>query len=842
MVTTRNGKRTAAEAPAAAADTKKQKLPVRAKEGKTAAGKKDETSRSSSSSLASSKKRSSFVVELKSAAAMATGAQDVKEKQVITGAEQPAPRTDDEEIGDSDASPESVGDDAHKAAEAKTALVAEGGDGDDESDSDAAPEAVSTSKAAVQAKKSAQAANKAIAEQQANQKRKRQERNARLQEQAAARKAQEDAAPAEKSSEEEEEEEEEGEEKAETPAREATTTTGRRKRLDLPLELPAEFLETDSEEDGESEDGAGDRKPRKARKLETAEAQLLREARAPRDEVVGTTVFRTVKKEDERLAPKAQKYSVNAKKALLTRVGYHCAIVATQPTVRMLAETGKRVAFRTASADDCDLAAGSGPRPQEAGFGDGLDFGSRFFFAKLTVMASLVEKSPAAAAAGSADAHDESRETSRDGTWIRFMTAIRWYSKDMPSEEKKLVLRLDLLILVFGCLSASSQSTSTSPPSPTSTSGNELNYVTIVFWSSYCTSMIPACYYLTRHPINVILPILEIGWGLSIFGLAWARNVQTVYAMRFLTGLFESSSFTGIIYVIGSWYEPAEIGRRVALFYVAAPLGTMFAGYLQAAAYANLHRVHGLAGWRWLFIVDAIVTIPIALVGFFVFPDVPARSRPRLLPPRLYALARDRLRGLTASPQLKVSRDNLRARVPPLALPSGSPFSLYLKAFPTTYSVTRINTLPTVVTAISVVSAFAAGAVADRTGWFAGLSVAATGGRLAAFMLNGFEGAIPSLTMAWATITMAGDAEERAIVTASMNAIGQAIVAWAQLLQFPAVEAPYFRRGFRSVVATMVVQFFITGAIWFLVRRDRRKLEVTREDTGEPIQEVKQGV
>ncbi|KAK1509042.1 major facilitator superfamily transporter [Colletotrichum abscissum] len=498
-------------------------------------------------------------------------------------------------------------------------------------------------------------------------------------------------------------------------------------------------------------------------------------------------------------------------------------------------------------------------------------------------MASLEEKSPPVAATDPADTHDETQDTSRDSPWIRFMTAIRWYSKDTPSEEKRLVLRLDLLILVFGCLcfftkyldqSSLTNAYVSGMKEDLNLQGNELNYMTIVFWSSYCTSMIPACYYLTRHPINIVLPVLEIGWGLSTLGLAWARNVQTVYAMRFFTGLFESSSFTGIIYVIGSWYKPAEIGRRVALFYVAAPLGTMFAGYLQAAAYTNLHGARGLAGWRWLFVVDAVITVPIALVGFFVFPDVPARSRPRLLPPRLYALACDRLRGLTAPPRLKVSRDifprvfrrwhwylfvaqwtimneNLQ--------PSGSPFSLYLKAFPATYSVTRINTLPTVATAISVVSAFAAGAVADRTGWFAGLSVAATvpsligvillvawdvgeRGRLAAFMLNGFEGAIPSLTMAWATITMAGDAEERAIVTASMNAIGQAIVAWAQLLQFPAVEAPHFRRGFRSVVATMVVQFFITGAIWFLVRRDRRKQKDAVEDIGEPIQEAKQGV
>lgn len=41
----------------------------------------------------------------------------------------------------------------------------------------------------------------------------------------------------------------------------------------------------------------------------------------------------------------------------------------------------------------------------------------------------------------------------RDRTWIRFLTWLQWYSKDMPHLEKKLILKLDLLILVFGCLS-----------------------------------------------------------------------------------------------------------------------------------------------------------------------------------------------------------------------------------------------------------------------------------------------------------------------------------------------------------------------------------------------------
>lgn len=103
--------------------------------------------------------------------------------------------------------------------------------------------------------------------------------------------------------------------------------------------------------------------------------------------------------------------------------------------------------------------------------------------------------------------------------------------------------------------------------------GNELNYITATFWASYCTAMIPACYFLTHYPANIVLPTLELGWGLSTFGLAWAKNVETLYAMRFFTGLFECCSFTGTIYIIGSWYKPDEIGRRVALFFYLQSIG-----------------------------------------------------------------------------------------------------------------------------------------------------------------------------------------------------------------------------------------------------------------------------
>ena len=135
---------------------------------------------------------------------------------------------------------------------------------------------------------------------------------------------------------------------------------------------------------------------------------------------------------------------------------------------------------------------------------------------------------------------------------------------------------------------------------------NKLNYIRAVFWASYYTSMIPACYWLTRTRINIALPTLGIGTkpvtGLFTFGCAWARNLSTI-RNALLIEIYESSSFTGVIYVIGSWYKPGEMTCRGALFFVASPLGTMFAGYMQAAAYMDFNGRHGLPGWRYLTLI-----------------------------------------------------------------------------------------------------------------------------------------------------------------------------------------------------------------------------------------------
>jgi ACS family pantothenate transporter-like MFS transporter len=88
-----------------------------------------------------------------------------------------------------------------------------------------------------------------------------------------------------------------------------------------------------------------------------------------------------------------------------------------------------------------------------------------------------------------------------------------------------------------------------------------------------------------------------------------------------------SGFYPGIHYLLGSWYTSREIGKRAMIFWLAGSLGQMFSGFLQAAAYNNLSGVHGLSCWRWLFVIDAIITLPIAIAGFFFLPGSPLQDK-----------------------------------------------------------------------------------------------------------------------------------------------------------------------------------------------------------------------
>lgn len=69
----------------------------------------------------------------------------------------------------------------------------------------------------------------------------------------------------------------------------------------------------------------------------------------------------------------------------------------------------------------------------------------------------------------------------------------------------------------------------------------------------------------------------------------------------------------------------------------------MFAGAMMAAIQTSLDGHSGLKGWQWVFLIDGIITCPIAIMGYLSFPDTPEKTRASYLSKRERALALSRV-------------------------------------------------------------------------------------------------------------------------------------------------------------------------------------------------------
>ena len=70
------------------------------------------------------------------------------------------------------------------------------------------------------------------------------------------------------------------------------------------------------------------------------------------------------------------------------------------------------------------------------------------------------------------------------------------------------------------------------------------------------------------------------------------------------------------------WYARHEAQFRQALFFSAASVAGAFSGLL-AFGIAHMDGVGGLAGWRWIFILEGILTVIVAIIAYFILFDYP---------------------------------------------------------------------------------------------------------------------------------------------------------------------------------------------------------------------------
>lgn len=129
-----------------------------------------------------------------------------------------------------------------------------------------------------------------------------------------------------------------------------------------------------------------------------------------------------------------------------------------------------------------------------------------------------------------------------------------------------------------------------------------------IFFLGYLLFAVPSNYALMRVGALRWISLLMIAWGLVSGGMAFVHGAGMYLVLRFLLGAAEAGFFPGIVYYLTGWLPPSARAGILALFYLAIPLSSVIGSPISAAL-MRMDGWHGLAGWQWLFVLEALPAV-----------------------------------------------------------------------------------------------------------------------------------------------------------------------------------------------------------------------------------------
>ncbi|KAF6745722.1 major facilitator superfamily domain-containing protein [Ephemerocybe angulata] len=154
----------------------------------------------------------------------------------------------------------------------------------------------------------------------------------------------------------------------------------------------------------------------------------------------------------------------------------------------------------------------------------------------------------------------------------------------------------------------------------------DYNIALAVFFPWYVAAEIPSNIMMKRTSPSLWLAIIMFAWGVCMTLMGLVKNYHSLLVVRMALGLAEGGLFPGVTWYITLWYRRHECGFRMALFFSAATLAGAFGGLL-ARGITEMRGIGGRPGWAWIFILEGLLTILVAIVAKFVIHDSPETAR-----------------------------------------------------------------------------------------------------------------------------------------------------------------------------------------------------------------------
>lgn len=456
----------------------------------------------------------------------------------------------------------------------------------------------------------------------------------------------------------------------------------------------------------------------------------------------------------------------------------------------------------------------------------------------------------------------EYRETTEESARYKLW---KWYPDGTSAAEKKLLLKLDLTLALYTFLgywmkyidSANLNNAYISGmQEDLGMKGNDLIDTQVIFLVGNILFELPWIFLLPRVSLNYSLFGFEVIWSLFTLFTAFVQNVPTLKAFRFIIGSAEAIFFPVAHFCQPLWYRSDEIGRRLGFMYIGQFLGVLVSGLIASGA---IQSAPGhIAGWRFMFIIDFVVSISVAILGLFAHPGTPQKCYLIWLTDDEIRLARKRMRKtkVDVNPTVKSFFDKATWKkiftswhfwllgimqmcgFNTNSASSGS-FGLWLKSLDR-YSLPKVNQLTAVPPALGILWIFLICWGADFTrkrfgliffsfvmNFISNLILAIWDvperAKWAGFLLAYFSWSQSSVFNPLISDILRHDQNQRLIEWMIIYILGLQASAWVSRLTFPTVDQPRYPKGFSSAAGFSMAFNLLLIVAYFLYKRDERK-------------------
>lgn len=203
-----------------------------------------------------------------------------------------------------------------------------------------------------------------------------------------------------------------------------------------------------------------------------------------------------------------------------------------------------------------------------------------------------------------------------------------------PQEERKLLAKLDLffvpiiMLVYLSCFLDRSNIGNVKVagmPEDIHATPEEISTAVSIFYATYVLVESPWAMALKKITPRVLMTGLCVVWSLTTIFSGFITSIGGLYAARLVLGACEGGLFPGLNLYLTMVYKREEQARRVSYLFVCTALSGAFGGLL-AYLILKMDGAGGYAGWRWVYIIEGLFSIVVAVAVWFGLPNEPEKA------------------------------------------------------------------------------------------------------------------------------------------------------------------------------------------------------------------------